>query len=157
MEPLPDQTTNGRGEHSLPPHGNKVQRMSGHARGIVGDVQAWIDLKFKLTQLQIERKIERRLNRLAVSVIVALFSAMAGFFALVTAALGLGAWLGHPAWGFLIVTVLLFLIAGIVQASRPRLVRMAHKRAEVDDSELSSSPPTTGRASATSNNTGSRK
>jgi hypothetical protein len=40
-------------------------------------------------------------------------AAVALLFLLTALAFGLGAWLGHPAWGFLIVAGVLFLIAGV--------------------------------------------
>ena len=148
MEVLPNQSTNGQEQEALPPGGSKLHRISEHAKAIVSDTQAWVDLKLKLTQLQMKREIDERLNRLIVNVIVAVFAGLAGFFALFTGAFALGAWLGHPAWGFLIITVILMLLAGIVRAAKPHLIRVAQERAAVDEKELSQ--PTSSRESSES-------
>ena len=136
-------------EHALPPHGGALERITGHGRGLVADVQAWVDLKLKLTQVRVENKIERRLNRLVVNLLVAACTALAGLFALFTAAWALGAWLGHPAWGFLVVTLLLMAVAGIVATAKPHLVRMAHDRMPVDEDEVTDPPGTSQRSVTT--------
>lgn len=120
-------------QRQLPPGGHKIERMANETKALVQDMTDWVELKMKLTQLEIEQKIDERVNRIALNVIVGVAGALGGVFALVTLALALGAWLGHPAWGFLIVTVLLFAVAGIMQAAKPNLVKRKPKQAAIDE------------------------
>jgi len=51
--------------------------------------------------------------------------------------------LGHPFWGFLVVTAVLFVIAGVVRALQPTLIRIRAERLGIDapppDQETSAS------------------
>jgi uncharacterized membrane protein YqjE len=112
----------------LPSGQNKVQRIAEHTKGLFEELTSWVDLKLKLTQIEIENKIEDRVNQLVVGAIVAFFAVLALVFGLVALGLGLGAWLGHPGWGFLAVMVLLLLITGGVMLVKPRLVQRGRRR-----------------------------
>ena len=92
----------------------KVESIAQQSKGLFDDVKEWIDLKIQFTWLDIQAKIDAVKQDALVGAIVAVLGILGVIFALLTGALGLGAWLGHPAWGFLIVTGLLFLIAGVV-------------------------------------------
>lgn len=92
----------------------KVERIAQQSKGLFDDVKEWVDLKIKFTWLEIQAEIEARQQDVIFGAILVFVGLLALVFALVTGALGLGAWLGHPAWGFLIVTGLLLLVMGIV-------------------------------------------
>ena len=93
---------------------NKVERIAQESKGLFDDVRDWIDLKIKLTELEFREKIKARQDDIVTLAVVGFLGVMALVFLLVAAALGLGAWLGHPAWGFLIVTGILSGIAGLL-------------------------------------------
>ena len=116
----------------LPPAGNRVERIANHTKALVEDMTTWVELKMKLTQLEIEQKIDEQANKVALYIAIGLFGGLGAFFALVTLALGLGAWLGHPGWGFLIVTILMLGVAGLLYASRPHLMGEKKHTAEIE-------------------------
>ena len=92
----------------------KVESIAQQSKGLFDDVKEWIDLKIRFTWLEVQAKINARKQDAIVGAILAFLGVLGLVFALLTGALGLGAWLGHPAWGFLIVTGVLFLTAGVV-------------------------------------------
>ena len=105
-------------EQSFPNSVKKVERIAQQSKGLFDDVKDWIDLKIKLTELEIREKIKERQSDVIAGVVIGVFLVIAVVFGLVAAALGLGAWLGHPAWGFLVVTGLLLTIALVVYGVR---------------------------------------
>ena len=105
-----------------PISGNKAQRLAQHTQQLVEDLKTWVDLRIELAQVELEERIESKANEIALAVALAVIALLAVVFGLTTIALGLGAWLGHPAWGFLIVTVLLVLFAIVLRAARPEFV-----------------------------------
>ena len=92
----------------------KVERIAQQSIELFDDIKAWIDLKIKFTWLEVQAKIDAKKQDVLVGALLGVLGVLGIVFALITGALGLGAWLGHPAWGFLIVTGLLFLTAGLV-------------------------------------------
>lgn len=101
----------------------RMERIANHAQGMVADLRRWVDLRIDLAVLDLEAKLDERLNAVAVGIIMAVFGGLAAFFTLVTIALGLGWLLGHPFWGFLIVTIGLGTTAAIVRRTQPTIVR----------------------------------
>lgn len=140
MESLPHRQETSP-DRQLPPGGNKIQRISTQTQSLVQEMKRWIDLRITLTKLEIRQEIEARQTEIKLLAATAIFGALGGFFMLVTIALALGALLGHPAWGFLIVTVLLLGMAGILLAVRPGLVKEARnvtiQRDEADNESTS--------------------
>lgn len=121
----------------LPAAGNRVDRITQHSRSLIDEVTHWADLKVKLIRVDLEEKIEAKKIQIGLGVGMALVGFFAVLFLLTTIALGLGAWLGHPAWGFLIVTTVLFLIVLAMKMAMPRLVAKIEKRIAVDETHLS--------------------
>lgn len=103
-------------ERQLASGANKVERMAQHSKSLVDDVTSWVELKLKLTQVEIQHKIQRKVDEVIAKIAPLVVGALGGFFLLVTIALGLGWWLDQPFWGFLIVTVVLLLVAAMLQA-----------------------------------------
>lgn len=124
-----------------PVSGNKVERVAQHMQHLVDDLKTWVDLRIELAQLELEERVEAKANQLALGIVIAGVLLLGVVFALVTVALGLGAWLGHPAWGFLIVTGLLFGGAAVLRAARPELVRLGGASTAADDSGATDRPP----------------
>lgn len=125
-------------DHQLPSGANKLERIAQHSKGLVDDLTAWVDLKVKLVQLDVERKVQEKATAALVKAIPLVFFALAAFFVLVTLALGLGWWLGHPFWGFLIVTVLLGIGGLILKRASPRIQQqmMKEPKAKVAEDHL---------------------
>lgn len=117
--------------------GGRIDRMVYHTEALADDITDWIDLRIQLLQLEIEEEAERRLNSFIARAIIATLVATAGLFALLTLAFGLGWWLGHPFWGFAIVTGLLVTGAGVVAYARPEFVHRPVKLRSVPSSEQS--------------------
>lgn len=99
---------------ALPPHGGKLERIEQHTKGLVDDAKEWVELRVKLAQAEVETFVQKKVQTLVMRMVPLIAGAIGGLFLLVTIALFLGWWLGHAAWGFLIVTVLLLGVAGFL-------------------------------------------
>ncbi len=97
---------------ALPSHGGRIQRVQQHATGLAEDVKEWVELRIKLVQVEAENFVQKKVQTIVMRMIPLAIAGVAGLFLLVTLALFLGWWLGHAAWGFLIVTLLLLAVAG---------------------------------------------
>lgn len=106
--------------------GNKVQRLAQHTQRLVDDLKTWVDLRIELAQIELEERVEAKVNEIALGVIVGGIVLLAVIFGLTALSFGLGAWLGHPGWGFLVVTILLILLAVVLRAARPEFVQVGH-------------------------------
>ncbi len=128
----------------LAPGGNKIERISHHTKSLVEDISAWVELKVKLTQIEIEERLDAKINGLIASAVVGVLAALSGLFALITLALGLAALLiaaglSHPLsyfLGFLVVTLLLLSVAMIVRKSKPDVISVGDKKAHVEEKKL---------------------
>lgn len=107
-----------------PTTGNKVQRIAQHTQRLVDDLKEWVDLRIELAQIELEERVEAKANQIALQVVVVGILLLAVVFGLVTLALALGAWIGHSAWGFLIVTLLLAAFAAVLRAAGPEFIRI---------------------------------
>lgn len=121
METLQDRSSEG-GPPADRPRGGKLGRIAGHTQGLVEDLREWIDLRIDLAILEMEEKVDTIRNEVALGVTLAFFGFFAALFVFTTAALGLGWLLGHPFWGFLIVSVVLLLIVAVLAKARPDLM-----------------------------------
>lgn len=128
-------------EGRLPSGLSNLDRITQHTIGLAEDLTSWIELKLKLTQLEVEEIIDRRLNKILVGLVAGVTGFLALFFGLVTAALGLGEWLGRPVWGFLIVTLFLALIAGGLMVIKPNLTQRGERRVLVGSNKLAENIP----------------
>ncbi len=135
MEALPEHTRQAaQPDRQLPSGRNKVERISEQTKGLFADFTSWVELRLKLFQAEIQEKIESKVNQAVVKIAPFVAGAIAGFFALVTLALFLGWWLGHPAWGFLSVTLLFAVITGALQVRKKRLEK--RREHEEEDAPL---------------------
>lgn len=98
-----------------------LQRLRRQMQELVEDLRAWVELRLTLTQLEIEERIEARIRQLLLRLLVGMLAGLAVVFALVAAALGLGSWLGHPGWGFLVVALGLAAVAAVFHFARKGL------------------------------------
>lgn len=123
MESLQDRSPSSEGPSpSKGRKGGKLDRIAGHTRGLVEDLREWIDLRIDLAILELEERVDELRNEVALGITLAFFGFFAAMFVLTTVALGLGWLLGHPFWGFLIVSSLLVLIVLALSQARPDLV-----------------------------------
>ena len=123
METLEDRTSSsGDGPPADRPRGGKLGRIAGHTQGLVEDLREWIDLRIDLAILEVEEKVDDLRNEVALGLTLAFFGFFAALFVFTTVALGLGWLLGHPFWGFLIVSVLLVLVVVSLAEARPDLL-----------------------------------
>lgn len=93
----------------------KIERIAGHTAGLVEDLKLWFELKIEYAVLEFKEEIKATGLQFAYHAGFIAVLLVALLFGLTAAAFGIGAWLGHPAWGFLVVTVLLVLAAFIVK------------------------------------------
>lgn len=118
-----------------------LARLSEETRGLVEDVKEWVELRIELTQLEIQEQIEERLNQILLAGVMAVIGLFIAIFVLITAAVGLGWWLGHSFWGFLIVTGLLVLVGGGIYVLRPQLAGMLRAEEKEESQNKSQSNP----------------
>lgn len=120
----------------------KIDRMVRDTRALGGAIAEWIELRIALVRSEVEEEVNHRLNTAVRRLLVGLIFAVAALFVLVTVALGLGLWLGHPVWGFGIVAAVLIVIAAIVGIAMPeqRLVSLEPPLEPPTDPPLDSSP-----------------
>ncbi len=123
MESLQDRSPSSEGgSPSEVPRSGKLGRIAGHTRGLVEDLREWIDLRVDLAILEMEERIDDLRNEVALGITLAFLGFFAAMFVLTTVALGLGWLLGHPFWGFLIVSVILVLTVTALAQTRPELM-----------------------------------
>ena len=113
----------------LPPHQTKLDRVTGHLAALSADLRDWTELRVDLVKRQIEG-VQAQIDRVQHFVDAAGFfvaalglAIIALLFVFVTIALGIGALLGSPGWGFLVTTLLLLLGAGLSAVLGLRRVR----------------------------------
>lgn len=94
------------------PEARAVGQVLAHGRELGQDLVDWIDLKIEAEKLLFLEALNEKANQAANYAMVGGLAAVGACLLLVAAALGLGAWLGHPAWGFLALG-LAFLLVGL--------------------------------------------
>jgi len=123
MDTLNNRTSSsGDGPPADRPRGGKLNRIFGHTQGLVEDLREWIDLRIDLAILEVEEKVDDLRNEVALGLTLAFFGFFAALFVFTTAAIGLGWALGHPFWGFLIVSGGLVLVVIALASARPDLM-----------------------------------
>jgi len=95
-----------------------IRRLTEHLHTLIGGLQTAFELRLKLFQHEIQEAVQAKVQsvrqQVVLGVVLALLAALGGLFLLVAAALFIGWALGHPAWGFLIVGVVLMIGALVV-------------------------------------------
>jgi len=122
METLQDRSSDGEGPPVDRSQKGKLGRIAGHTQGLVADLREWIDLRIDLALLDVEEKVDAIRNEIALGLTLAFFGFFAALFVFTTTALGLGWLLGHPFWGFLIVSGSLVLLVAALATARPDLL-----------------------------------
>ena len=133
MEPHePRELLQHGGRRQLPPGGTPVERLSMQTKGLAEDVKDWVELRIRLVQTEVEEKIQQKVHQVVMRMIPLVLGGLAGLFLLVTIALAPGSWLGAYAWGFLIVTAVLGIVAGILMYRNRHMMADPRMHHEVD-------------------------
>ncbi len=106
----------------------KIERIAGQTAGLVEDLKSWFELKMEFILLNFKDEVKSIAKEefrdagkeIAFHIAFAALLLIAAFFILMALAFGLGAWLGHPGWGFLAVAGILSFIALIVRVVAKR-------------------------------------
>lgn len=91
----------------------RVGRLTRQFSGLGADLKEVAVLRVALAKAQVTERVDYGVGKARQGSVAGVFILLCICFLLVAAALGLGAWLGHPAWGFLVVGAALFVGAGI--------------------------------------------
>ena len=111
-----------------PRGGGKVHRIGQETRGLFEDFTAWVELRLRLVQLDVQGYIRQKIDEATLKIALVAAGLFSGLFALVTLALFAGWLFGHPAWGFLAVTGLLLAWTGLLYARHRRTVAEGAER-----------------------------
>lgn len=148
----------------LPPHRGKVGRISDHVAALSNDVTEWVELRIELAKAEVREKVEEVEEKAKRQATPLVFFAAAGVvglyllgFFLTTLAWAV-AWMvgdwevnGPAFWGFLVVTLLLALVAGVLLAIGKRKQNEAQaiearlKSREITESDHATSAPPSAR------------
>ena len=123
-----------------PPEALAVDQVLAHGRELGQDLLDWVDLKIQAERLKLVEELNTRLNLAADLALAGALAALGTFFLLVAAALGLGAWLGHPAWGFLGVGLVFVVVGAAFYLFKPTLKDL-RRPALVEEARLSPGAP----------------
>ncbi len=115
----PSTVPTGTDREAGPDLEGKLMRVSGHARGLMEELRVWVDLKIQRAVTGVKEEAEAKGKQVAMDVLAGLVGLAGLQFALVALALGVSVWLG-PVWGFLIVSLLLFIGAALLFALNHR-------------------------------------
>ena len=113
---------------NAPRGGGKVHRIGQETRGLFEDFTAWVELRLRLVQLDVQGYIRQKIDEATLKIALVVAGLFSGLFALVTLALFAGWLFGHPAWGFLAVTGLLLAWTGLLYARHRRTVAEGAER-----------------------------
>ena len=113
----------------------RVQRIGDRTRGLFEDLTAWVELRFRLFQIDVRERIQKKIDEAVAKAVLIAACLFVVLFGLLTIAFFVGWALGHPAWGFLVTTGLVLLVTGVLY------LHMRHVRAEVREMEPPRSLP----------------
>lgn len=120
MGPHSDNQSETRNGPASARNESRLGSIARETRELLTDIKDWIDLRVQLLQFEVQERIEVAAQKLISLVIVAIMALFAILFVLLAIAEAVGSWLGHPAYGYLSVGVVLTLLTWIVNVSRPR-------------------------------------
>ena len=128
---LDPQATRVPTSHQLPPHRTQVGRVADHLAALSADLREWTELRIALVQRKVEgvvgifERLQHYVDAAKFFAPALLLGLVGLVFVFVTLALGLGALVGQAWLGFLIVTVLLLAVAGVLGVLGMRRVKDA--------------------------------
>ena len=101
--------------------GDTLDKISSQTKGLFEDLTSWMELKIQFVILDYQEQLTKKAKGAAFEVASLAVLGVSVLFGLVALALGLGVLLGHAAWGFLIVMVLLVLVALVIRGIGKRI------------------------------------
>jgi hypothetical protein len=113
---------------SLPAGERSLRRLTDHATGLTDDVRAWLELRYKLAKIELYERLDEQADELVLYALVGAIGAVGGSVMLLAtcfAASWFISWLtnwtfGALTLGFLLVAVVVFTLAGLLFAAKPR-------------------------------------
>lgn len=118
-------------ERQLPPHRTQLGRVTDHLAALSADLREWTELRIALVQRKVEgvvgifERVQHYLDAAKFFAPALLLGLVGLVFVFVTLAIGLGTLVGQMWLGFLIVTALLLVVAGVLVALGLRSVKEA--------------------------------
>lgn len=100
-----------------------MRRIGDHTRGLFEEFSTWLELRLRLFQVDVQDRIQKKVEEAIGKAAPIVLGLLTLFFLLVTIALFAGRALGHPAWGFLIVTGFLLVVTLILWVRSRRIAR----------------------------------
>ena len=122
-----------------------MSRLAGHAKGLSGDVRAWLELRFELAKIEFWERLDKQADQLVLYAIVGALGAVGGLVMLLATGFGvswiisaLTGWtIGALCLGFLVVALVFFTLAGLLFAAKPRFGLFDNKtRATVSEERV---------------------
>ncbi len=120
--------------------GGVVGRVVAHGRDLGQDLLDWLDLKIQAERMKIQDALNQKVNQAADLALAGVLAGIGTLFLLIALALGLGVWLGHPAWGFLVVGLVFVAAGAVIHVFKPTLKDL-RQPALVRESVLSPNAP----------------
>lgn len=105
-----------------PPSANDtIDNITNQTKGLFDDMTSWMELKIQYIILDYQEQITQKVKGAAFEIGALAVLGVALLFGLVALALGVGSWLNHPAWGFLVVMGVLVVVALVARAIGKRI------------------------------------
>ena len=136
-----DQQSSKKKKASTPSANDPIENITSEAKGLFEDLTSWMELKIQYVILDYKEQAIQKALGIGLEIGALVLLGIAGFFGLIALALGLGTWLNHPAWGFLIVMGLLSIVALILGAIGKRARAPREKEKEIQSIDISEETP----------------
>lgn len=98
----------------------KIDRIAEESQGLIGDIRDWVELKVTQYRLEVEDNRKYLSDAVLRYGIIAFLAATAVVFLLTASSLALGTVLGHTGWGFLVISGVLTVAAGVLYLVQAR-------------------------------------
>lgn len=144
QQPAPERQTTT--EHPLPESSDGfVTRMAERTQAFGQDVVSFVGPSSSRTTTEREGEQNETVNAPATSTLVGALLTLGGLLLvvvlLIAAAFGLGEWLGHAAWGFLIVSIVFAAVGFALSRMQPNASQVDPSRTVVEEKKLTPEAP----------------
>ena len=136
-----DKQGSNRKKTARPSANDTIENITNQTKGIFEDLTSWMELKIQYIILDQKEQAKKQIVGFGLEAGALAIFAVAALFGLVALALGLGAWLNHPAWGFLAVMLLLVVFALVLGAIGRRARRPGNNEKELQPIDISDDKP----------------
>lgn len=123
------------------PESGIVQRLFRETKALSEHTIALVEMHIKKAQLELEERLDARVNALISQAAFVLLAGLGILFLLSALSLAIGVWLGHAGWGFLVVGSVLLIGGFIILRKRPHLLQIGSGQIAVDEERLASQTP----------------